>query len=126
MLFVALGVVVFATVSCSSPGQPTFPERAFDTAWVMDASAVEHLRASVNAVNLGDGVERVVKTVGVPDSDHMVQKNEKNRIFTYYVTRQRADSPIESDKVAKIAFDGRDKVKAIFSNVEGIASRNWP
>jgi hypothetical protein len=42
------------------------------------------------------------------------------------VVRLFADSPNESDEIALIAFDGANKVIAIYSNVDGIASRNWP
>ena len=79
----------------------------------------------MNALNMGDKVERVVENVGVPDSDHTTNKNERVGIFTYYVIRLRADSPIESDRIVLIAFDRRDKVRAIYSNVTGVLIRNW-
>jgi hypothetical protein len=92
----------------------------------MDAKGIERLREAVNALNMGDKVERVVENVGVPDSDHITNKNGRVRIFTYYVTRQRVDSSIESDKIVNIAFDRWDKVRAIYSNVTGVLTRNWP
>ena len=92
----------------------------------MDTKTLERLKLNVNAVNLGDDIAQVVKRVGVPDGDYTVKKNDKNRFLTYYATRQRADSRIESDKVVVIALNDDDKVKAIFSNIDGITTRNWP
>ena len=125
MLFAPLALIIFAS-ACSSANQPALPERVFTAPWSMEPSAVDGFRTRVNAINLGDKVDHVVAIVGVPDSDQTFKKNETNRIFTYYVTRQRADSPIESDKIVLIAFNGRNKVKATYSNVENIATRNWP
>ena len=119
-------LIVLATASCSSKDYPTFPERVFSTPWLMDAKGIEHLREAVNALNMGDKVERVVENVGVPDLDQTINKNEKVRTFTYYVTRQRSDWSIESDRIVLIAFDRREKVRGIYSNVEGVATRNWP
>ena len=126
--FIAWGLlmlIVLTTASCSSKVYPTFPERVFSNPWSMDAQGIEHLREAVNALNMGDKVERVVENVGVPDSDHTTNKNERVGIFTYYVIRLRADSPIESDRIVLIAFDRRDKVRAIYSNVTGVLIRNW-
>ena len=91
----------------------------------MDAKNLEHLRLSVNAVNLGDDIRHVVDAVGIPDRDYTVKKNEKHRFLIYYVTRQRPDSSIESDKRVTFALNGDNKVEAIYSNVQHISSRNW-
>lgn len=129
---ILLGVfswAVFSVVACSStkaPSIPPFPERRFTAPWSMRAGDVERLRTSVNSVNLGDTMTHVVETVGVPDSDQTFQKNKRHRIFTYYITRQQAEDPIASDKVVMISFDVRDKVESLYSNVENIATRNWP
>jgi hypothetical protein len=92
----------------------------------MKVSDVERLRMSVKAITLGDDLQDVIKTVGVPDSDYTVKKNWTTRFLTYYVTCERSDSPVETDKRVTIALNEHNKVKAIFSNVQNIPSRNWP
>jgi hypothetical protein len=92
----------------------------------MKASDVDRLRMSVNAINLGDDLQHVIKTVGVPDSDFTVKKNWTTRFLTYYVTRERSDSPVETDKQVTIALNEYNRVKAIYSNLQNIPSRNWP
>jgi hypothetical protein len=124
--FGALALLIMGAMSCSSSSQPHFSERVFSDAWSMDAKDLERLRTSTNAVNLGDDIGHVVEGVGIPDRDHTIKKNEQIRFLTYYVTRQRADSALESDKVVIIALNSHNKVKAIYSNVDRIPSRNWP
>lgn len=121
-----VGLILLTGASCSSTSQSVFPERVFSAPWSMDAVALESLKTKVNALKVGDKVDHVLETVGIPDSDQSYNKNGRNRIFTYYVTRSRVDSPNESDRVVKIALDQQNKVKAIYSNVEDIRSRNWP
>lgn len=126
ILLGALGFIFVSVAACSSATPSSFPDRIFTAPWSMEASAVERLRIKVDSINLGDKVDHVVSTMGVPDSDHTVRKNKTNRIFTYYITRHSAGTTIESDKIVQIAFDNRSRVKAIYSNVEFIATRNWP
>ncbi len=126
---ISIGLAIIAILmvaSCSTPSQTAFPERVFTAPWSMDPDSLGRLRSNVNAVNLGDDVTHVIKVVGIPDADRSVRKNETIRTFTYYVQRQRTDSPIESDRIVLIAFDDRNKVKTIYSNVEKINSRNRP
>lgn len=92
----------------------------------MNTGELERLKVNIAKIEIGDDVSQVVDLLGAPDKDYTVKKNDKNRFLVYYVTRQRADSPIESDKRVTIALNGQNKVKAIFSNVENIRSRNWP
>jgi hypothetical protein len=119
-------VLVLSSCGKSNEKPSAYPERAFTAPWSMDSDSLTRLKLKVNALILGDDLAEVVKTVGVPDTDHTVKKDEAVRILTYYVTRQRTDSPVESDKVVYIAFDQNGKVKGIYSNVEGISTRNWP
>lgn len=123
---VFLAIALSGIVCCKWHTEMHFPERTFNTPWTMDTKTLERLKLNVNAVDLGDDIAQVVKRVGVPDGDYTVKKNDKNRFLTYYATRQRADSRIESDKVVVIALNDDDKVKAIFSNIDGITTRNWP
>lgn len=119
-------ILTIVLLSCTSSSEPQFPERIFSSSWSMSATDLGRLRGAVNAIQLGDNIEHVVKTVGIPDADQSFKKNEQNRIFTYYVTRQRPNAPLESDKLVLIAFNSHDKVKAIYSNVDKISNRNWP
>jgi hypothetical protein len=54
------------------------------------------------------------------------KKNGRVRTLVFYVTRQESDSPLETDRVVLIGLNSHNKVKAIYSNVEGILTRNWP
>jgi hypothetical protein len=105
---------------------PKFPERHFDTPWAMDAASVERLAANANALPVGTDINDAVKVLGPPDSDVAMQKNAYHRFFAYYITRQRADSPIESDSVVHFAFNRQGKLEAVYSNVIAIKTRNWP
>jgi hypothetical protein len=75
-------------------------------------------------MELGEDIAQTIAMLGVPDDDKTEKKNEQVRIFTYYVTRQRADSPLNSDKVVLIGFNADGKVKAIYSNVDGVRTRS--
>ena len=92
----------------------------------MDKNTLERLTATVNAIPLGDDIAHVVTVLGPPDSDHADQKNEYHRFFTYFVTRQRADNPLDSDRVVLLAFNKAERLAAVYSNVQKIATRNWP
>jgi outer membrane protein assembly factor BamE (lipoprotein component of BamABCDE complex) len=124
--FLGAALLGAACSSTKAPSVPSFPARTFTAPWSMSAGDIERFRTSVNSVNLGDTMTHVVETVGAPDSDQTFQKNKRHRIFTYYITRQQAEDPIASDKVVMISFDVRDKVEGLYSNVENIATRNWP
>jgi hypothetical protein len=121
---------VFAA-SCSSSKKrvdtpPDFPERVFSGPWAMETTTLERFKTNVEAINMGDDVTRVIALLGPPDADKKIAKNEKIRIFEYYVKRQHADSPIESDRYVSIVLNDHNAVKSIYSNVEDIPSRNWP
>lgn len=92
----------------------------------MDSKSLELLKARVNRVNLNDDIELVLARCGPPDVDITIAKNEKIRFFHYFVTRRSPDSANEFDKVVIIAFNSKNKVKGIHSNVDRIATRNWP
>ena len=92
----------------------------------MDPAAVELFKQNVHKLQIGDTVEHVSTTLGPPDADVTVNKDEKVQIFTYYVTRQKPDIPLESDQKVLIGIDRHNKVKAIYSNVNGIESKNSP
>jgi hypothetical protein len=119
-------LIVVGIISCTTPAETHFPERIFSGPWSMSTQDLERLRKNVDQIALDDDISHVVDVLGVPDLDYTVKKNDKNRFLTYYVTRQRADSSIESDKRVTVALNGQNKVKAIFSNVENIRTRNWP
>ena len=92
----------------------------------MDSASVQRLRDGVNAIPIGSDISSVARQLGPPDWDKTVNKNRFIRFFIYYVTRRRAESAVESDKRVELTFDKSGKLTSVYSNVEGIATRNWP
>jgi len=92
----------------------------------MPAKDIERLKVNVNAVHVGDAIQLVIGTVGVPDRDYRAGKDRNARFFVYWVTRQDPLSYNLSDKLVLIAFDRGNKVIGTYSNVEGIKTKNWP
>ena len=120
--------LVVAACSCrrdTVDSIPRFPERQFTNSWSMDQSALERFKGHVNQILVGDDITRLINVVGLPDKDETSEKNERVRTFVYYVTRQRADTGIEGDKVVIVGLNRNAKVTRIYSNVEGIPSKNW-
>jgi hypothetical protein len=129
--FGAVILMITIIAECSSSKKriespPVFAERVFSGPWSMDDRSLQRLVKNVNALSLGDDIRKVVDQAGIPDRDYTVEKNKRIRFFIYVVTRHRADSPIESDKSISIAFDRNNKIDSIYSNVDGIQTRNWP
>ncbi len=92
----------------------------------MDPAALKHFTEKANAVPIGADITEVVGSLGAPDADHAVQKDEYHRTFTYYVTRKLSDHPMESDQHVLFAFNRDGKLERVYSNVESIRSKNWP
>ncbi len=125
-----IGAVLFlvAGFSCRRDAVdtiPRFPERQFTNSWTMEQTVLARFKERANEISVGDDISRVIGVVGAPDKDETSEKNERVRVFVYYATRQRADSAIDSDRVVIIGFNRHAKVTRIYSNVEGIPSKNW-
>jgi hypothetical protein len=119
-------LMVVGITSCTTPAEPHFSERKFSGPWSMSVQDLDRLRVNVSKIALGDDIAHVLDTVGAPDLDYTVKKNDRNRFLIYYATRKRADSPVESDKRVTIALNNQNRVKAIFSNIDNIQTKNWP
>jgi hypothetical protein len=98
--------------------------------FVMEKSRQKELVALMPQVRLGSSSGEATSLLGAPTRTQALADKQtgtlKFTVLSYYFSVYKSGVAGDKDKYVALFFDGNDRLRSVFSNVEGIPSRDHP